>query len=99
METEYRYIGVGRHYFCVDQSLILLAWTLLVNHRRLQLAAMDLRASEVIAAIIKISRYRLHPSRRTRKFNFRRAAVIKTFSAGLAPGEAESEPPPWREAR
>ncbi|MBA2491252.1 MAG: hypothetical protein H0V34_05940, partial [Gammaproteobacteria bacterium] len=56
METEYRYIGVGRHYFCVDQSLILLAWTLLVNHRRLQLAAMDLRASEVIAAIIKISR-------------------------------------------
>jgi hypothetical protein len=66
METKYRYIAVGKHYFCLEQSVVLLACTFVAGHGRARLAALKLAASTVLTAIIKIIAYRLRLRRRAR---------------------------------
>lgn len=66
MDTNYRYIGIGRHYFCLEQNLILLAWMLISGRGLLRLAALRVSASDVLKAMIKIALYRLGANRRVR---------------------------------
>jgi|GEM_PF-3624637 len=66
MEITYRYIGVGRHYFCPQQSVVLLACILISSSGRARLAALELAPAELLTAAIKISLYRLGAHRRAR---------------------------------
>src|SRR5680860_137455 len=66
MEKGYRYIGVGGNYFCVQQSVILLARMLFSSSGRARFAALAVAPTNILTAIIKISLDRLGAPRRAK---------------------------------